>query len=400
VSERHCEVIVVGAGPAGSCTALKLAEAGHDVTLLERSHGPRDGIICTGIVGREAFGHLDIPAGATRDTIRRAHFYSPSGVRVDYEPNSPLAHIVDRTAFDTGLLTRAEEAGVEVKHGYEARGMRRTRTGVALECRNGSQQTLHARALVVATGHQPWLHRAAGFGDPPAWVKGVHADLPFEDVEAAELYFGNGVAPGFFAWAVPFGQGMARLGVLADSGARRLFRQFLETDAIRGRLGLDPSGAGRDTVTAAMRSRGIIQGPVTPSFADRALAVGEAAGQVKTTTAGGIYYGMIGGEIASEVLSDGLRRDRLDADWLSRYQTEWESRLGSEIDAGLELQRVAQNMSDPEIDRLFAALSGGLGAAVRQVIRFDWHKPALRVLFRGSRLRRFVTGRFATAEVA
>jgi digeranylgeranylglycerophospholipid reductase len=400
VIERHCEVIVVGAGPAGSCTALKLAEAGHDVRLIERSKGPRDGIICTGIVGREAFGYLDIPTGATKDTIRRAHFYSPSGVRVEYEPSVPLAHVVDRTTFDTGLLTRAEEAGVEVHYGYEARGVTRTERGIALECRNGSTRRFHAKALVVATGHQPWLHRAIGFGAPPKYVTGVHADLPFEGLEAAELYFGNDIAPGFFAWAVPFGDGRARLGVLANDGARRLFRQFLETEPIRSRLGVDLSNGGQDTVSAAMRSRGIIQGPVTPSYADRAVAVGEAAGQVKTTTAGGIYYGMIGGEIAAEILSDGLRRNLLDADFLSRYQTEWEARLGSEIDAGLELQRVAQGMSDAEIDQLFKALSGGLGAAVKQVVRFDWHKPALKVLFRGSRLRRMVARRFAAAEVA
>ncbi|MDH3733907.1 MAG: NAD(P)/FAD-dependent oxidoreductase [Gemmatimonadota bacterium] len=400
MSERHCEVIVVGAGPAGCFTALNLAEAGHEVTLLERSPGPRDGIVCTGIVGREAFGHLDIPDGSARDVIRRARFYSPAGVQVDFEPGTPLAHVVDRTAFDTGLLERAEEAGVEVRHGYEARGMHRTDNGVVLECRNGALTSLHARALVVATGHQPWLHKAAGFGSPPSWVTGVHADLPFEDLDAAELYFGNDVAPGFFSWAVPFGDGKARLGVLAENGAHRIFRKFLEIDPIRRRLGVDPADDPKDTIGRAMRSRGIVQGTVDPSYAERALAVGEAAGQVKTTTAGGIYYGMIGGEVAAEVLSDGLKRDRLDAAWLSRYQEEWESKLGSEIDAGLELQRVAQGMSDSDIDQLFKALSGGLGAAVRQVVRFDWHKPALKVLFRGSRLRRMVARRFAPAEVA
>ena len=112
------------------------------------------------------------------------------------------------------------------------------------------------------------------------------------------------------------------------------------------------------------------------------FAVGEAAGQIKTTTAGGIYYGMIGAGIAAEVLSAGLRTNQLSSAHLARYETAWKTRLGGEIDSGFELQRMGSAMSDPEIDELFTALNSGLGPAVRILIQFDWHQPALRALLK------------------
>ncbi len=378
------EVAVVGAGPAGSMAAMRLAELGHDVVLVDRHEHPRRRIICTGIVGREAYEHLRLPREAVVDTLRAARFHSPSGVTVSYEPSRPLAFVVDRTRLDGLLARRAEDAGATLLRGWTALGVAKDPDGltVTLLNGNGEPRPLRARALVVATGYQWRLHRPAGLGVPPAHITGVSADLPFRDLDAAELYFGNGVAPGFFAWAVPFGQGMARLGVLAPRGGRALFRTFLASRAIRSRLQVDPGEAGREMIRARTLSRAIVQGPVSPSYGDRVLAVGEAAGQVKTTTAGGIYYGMIGAGIAAEVLSAGLRENQLGAEYLREYERAWTGRLGGEIEAGLELQAIARTMSDPEIDRLFAALNDGLGPAVQHLVQFDWHRPALRALLR------------------
>lgn len=121
------EVCVVGAGPAGSETARRLATLGHDVILLDRSPGPREHIICTGIVGREAFERLDLPREPVVDAVPRARFRSPSGVEVVYEPRKPLAYVVDRTRFDDALARRAANEGARLLRGWEARGWRRRR---------------------------------------------------------------------------------------------------------------------------------------------------------------------------------------------------------------------------------------------------------------------------------
>lgn len=390
---REFEVVVVGAGPAGSHTAYHLARRGHDVALVDENDGPRCDVVCTGIVGGEAYARFDLDREAVRARIRRARFLSPSGVEVPYDPSEPFANVVDRTDFDDALAQRAVRAGATLLRGHAAREVEKRGDGVVVTAlTDAGERLLRARALVVATGHQRWLHESSGLGVPDSYVHGVHADLPFTGLEDAELYFGNEIAPGFFAWAVPFGDGTARLGVLVPQGGRGYFRRFLRRPAIRSRLRVPDGRDLDDWLHARLRSRGIVQGAVTPSYSDRVLAVGEAAGQVKTTTAGGIYYGLIGGEICAGVLSDGLRRDLLDRGFLARYEEEWRKALGAEIEAGFELQQVGRELDDREIDLLFRALQEGVAQVVRRVVQFDWHRPALKALFSRSRVRRVLTG--------
>ena len=382
------DALVVGAGPAGSWTARRLAERCFDVVLADENPGGRDEVVCTGIVGSEAWEQFELPSEAVRSIVGRADFLSPSGLSVPYEPTEPFARVVDRVAFDGILASRASDAGARLLRGWAARRVERgpAAVRVGFETPEGERE-IAARVLVVATGHQRWLHETAGLGTPDEYVHGVHADVPFTDLEGAELYFGNEVAPGFFAWAIPFEEGTARLGVLAPQKAHLHFERFLRKPAIRERLGF-PEDELLERATEALRSRAIVQGPVAPSAVDRVLAVGEAAGQVKTTTAGGIHYGIRGAEHAAGVLAERLPDDRLDAPSLAAYQEAWRAELMPEIEAGLELQRAVRGLSDGEIDQLFEALQGGLGAMVRAAVRFDWHRDALSVLFGDDRAGR------------
>lgn len=401
-----CDVVVVGAGPAGSFAAAELAMRGWDVALADENETPRRDIVCSGIVGAEAFQRYDLPWESVVDVVRRGRFVSPSGLDVAYDPpDPPLAYVVDRQRFDAALTDRATSSGAALYRGHAARAVRRDAGSIAVEARtrNGPGRFV-GRALVVATGHQRWLHEPAGLGLPPAYVHGVHIDVPFTDLDAAEVYFGRDVSPGYFAWAAPYGVGRARLGLLAPQRARSYFDAFVRSSRIGPRLGGDHEGTDRPMdgsvhglAEIRLKSRGIVQGAVRPSFADRAVAVGEAAGQVKTTTAGGIYYGLIGAETAAEVLDEGLRDDRLDRAFLQRYETRWWGRLGREIESGLELQRLGGRVDDPDVDELFAALNNGLGSTVRHLVRFDWHRPVLRELFRHDRIRRFIRGRAGIA---
>lgn len=393
-----CDVVVVGAGPAGSFAAAELAARDWEVALVDENEGPRRDIVCSGIIGAEAFHRYDLPREAVVDVVRRGRFVSPSGVEVAYDPpDPPLAYVVDRRRFDAALADRAVSAGATLYRGHAARAVRRGTGSIQVQARTRQgPRRFGGRAVVVATGHQRWIHEPAGLGSPPGYVQGVHLDLPFADIDAAELYFGREVSPGYFAWAAPYGTDHARLGLLAPQRARSLFDAFVRGPHILPRLGGRPDGVD-EAVQGRLSSRGIVQGAVRPSFADRVVAVGESAGQVKTTTAGGIYYGLIGAEIAAEVLHEGLKGDRLDREFLRRYESRWWERLGREIESGLELQRLGHRVDDPEVDELFVALSNGLGTTVRHLVRFDWHRPVLRELFRHEEVRRFMRGRAGVA---
>jgi digeranylgeranylglycerophospholipid reductase len=402
---RDYEVLVVGAGPAGSATARRLAELGHEVALVDENEGPRCEVICSGIVSLEAYRRFDLPRDAVVDVVRGSSFFSPAGERFHYRPPTPLAYVVDRTRFDARLAENAVAAGAVLLQGHAATRVRVSGTGVETMVRvAGHDQVLRSRALVVATGYRTRLHEQAGLGRPMRFVQGTHQQIPFEALEEAEVYFGRGVAPGFFAWAVPFGASAARVGLMTRRGGRNFLEDFVQSPAIRSRLGApahrssDPAAANGSSLGRIL-SRGIVQGPVTPSFATRVVAVGEAAGQVKTTTGGGLYYGLIGADLAAEILSSALMENRLSAEGLQPYHHTWLARFGHEIRSGLRLQRLGATLQDGEIEEIFRLLQGGLGSGMKRLVHFDWHRQALRLLFRSPGLQWMLARRVLQAAL-
>ncbi len=135
------------------------------------------------------------------------------------------------------------------------------------------------------------------------------------------------------------------------------------------------------------------------TYADRVLAVGDAAGLVKPTTGGGIYYSVVSGEIAAEVLSGrGWRRTICRPAALREYEQRWRSRFQSEFTAQLALRFVAQRMRDTDIDALFTlATTDGILPLVRQTARFNRHRDFILALLRHQPARRALFGRLASS---
>jgi len=129
-----------------------------------------------------------------------------------------------------------------------------------------------------------------------------------------------------------------------------------------------------DSMTRPPMFRAIAQGLVSPTYADRILTVGEAAGQVKTTTGGGIYYGMLGAETASAVVSRQLARGDLSRRALSEYERNWKQAIRREILIGYYARKIWSNLSDRQIENLFQlAKNDGVAPYVRNQGEFDWH---------------------------
>ena len=119
--------------------------------------------------------------------------------------------------------------------------------------------------------------------------------------------------------------------------------------------------------------------------------MGDAAGLVKPTTGGGIYYGLLSGRIAAETLLEGLATDRLDARSLRVYETRWRERLGPDIRAGLAFRAVASRLNDAGIRALVElARVDGLVPLLKQTADFNWHRNAALALLRNPSFRRIV----------
>jgi flavin-dependent dehydrogenase len=136
--------------------------------------------------------------------------------------------------------------------------------------------------------------------------------------------------------------------------------------------------------------------PLPRTYCDRLLAIGDAAGLVKPTTGGGIYYSIFSASLAADVLSDALRRDDLSADRLAPYEAQWRRRLSEDFEAQLRLRLVAHRMNDADIEALFElARTDGVMPIVRRTAKFNRHRELIIELLKHPPVRQLILRRLA-----
>jgi digeranylgeranylglycerophospholipid reductase len=381
------DAVVIGAGPAGSLTAGRLAARGFDVVLLEEHETVGQPVHCTGLLGFDAFEEFDLPRATILGLAEAAQFWGAAGQSVTIRSQKVRAAVIDRAALDAHLAARAEQAGAELRRGCRAETIDVHPDGVRVGGR-GLAPPIQARVCVLACGASYRFHRQLGLGVPQVFLQSAQLETPFPETETTEVEvrFGREVAPGGFAWLVPFhrdGQPHARIGLMTESRSRDRFVAFL--GVLCARAGVDPASVPQP------RLKMLPLGPVPKTFGDRVLAVGDAAGLVKPTTGGGIYYGLVSGALAADTLGEALVRDRLGASHLRRYESAWRRRLGQEIRVGLAFRRIAARLSDESIDSLIElARVNGIAQLLQDTASFNWHRKAAIALLADASFRKIV----------
>lgn len=382
------DVAIVGGGPGGLYAALHLARRGVDVVVFEEHEIPGRPVHCTGVLADEAFAEFDLPRSSVLNPLRTVVFTGPSGATIDYTTASAEAVVIDRSAFDQALAEQAQLAGAQLLVGRRVLDVAPSGSRVTLTLATG--ESAHARAAILACGANYAIQRRLGFGMPALHLQSAQRELAADTSGPVEVHFGHDVAPRGFAWAVPVQRphgAFVRVGLMCDGNARDRFSRFIA--AVGPRWGI----AAHEMTTAAPRTKILPLGPVARTYGPRVLAVGDAAGLVKATTGGGIYYSLLSARMAADVLTDALRTDQLDAPTLASYEYSWRQALGDEIDAQMELRRLSHHMSDADIDALFElARTDGVMPIVRRTAQFNRHRhlilsllnhpPARRLLMR------------------
>jgi digeranylgeranylglycerophospholipid reductase len=378
------DVLIVGGGPAGLSAASQLAAAGHDVALLEEHERFGDPVHCTGVLAAEAIDELDVPREVVLNPLTTARFFSPSGVDIAYTPASPEAVVIDRAAFDASLARAAHCAGATIERG--SRVVDIANCGSHVTVRTAAGQTIRGRALMLACGASYALQRRLGLGSPRVYLSSAQVEVPASRAGDVELYFGSEAAPRGFAWAVPVARAAGthvRIGLMCAEDAGEFFRRLI------GRVA--SAWGVNDALAVSPRRRLLPLSTIRRTYTDRVLAIGDAAGLVKPTTGGGIYYSIFSARIGAEVLADRLRRDDLRAASLAAYESRWRARLAPEFRAQLALRMLAQRLPDSAIDALFdLARTGGIMPIVRQTVRFNRHRDLIAELFRHPDARRIL----------
>ncbi len=381
---RRHDVIVIGGGPGGLFAAARLAERGHDTLLVEEHAEVGRPVHCTGILAREAFPEFGLGTGSILNALSHVRFNSPSGLQVDYDPTGVDAVVVDRAVFDEEIATRAAAAGARILAGQRVTRLASDASGVTVTVNGG--ETLEGKTAVLACGASYAFQRQLGLGMPSVYLASAQLELPASRGGDVEVFFGSQIAPAGFAWAVPVQRGEehhVRVGLMCDGDAGYYFSRLLER--VREAFGI--------TVAEGVqpRRRLLPLAAIRRTYADRIVAVGDAAGLVKPTTGGGIYYSLLSADLAAGSLHDALVSGDVSEARLSGYETAWRERLNAEFRSQLALRMLAQRLSDGEVDGLFnLAQTDGIMPLVYKTAQFNRHRDLITALFKHAEARKLL----------
>lgn len=363
---------MVGGGPVGSEVSYKAALAGYSVAVIEKRPDYSSPVCCTGIISLECVDSFAIDSCLIKRRFSSARFFSPSGSILHFARQEPLAAVVKRDNFDGFMAERAQKAGASFIFNTVASSLDfdldRVKIGTKQE---NTLSTVEGKLVVLATGASSSLLAERTEYCPSDIVMGAQAEVDAPEIDEVEIYCGKDVAPGFFAWLVPVSGGRALAGLLSRQNARGYIKKHLEKLKSDGKIR-------SDKVDIIYRPLALRQPGKT--VGDRLIVTGGAAGQVKPTTGGGIYYGLLSARIAVQVLDRALKTGDLSARVLAAYENGWKEILESELNSGRRTRATYEHLSDNEIDALFR-LGKTLGMerylSSMKNLSFDWHARAI-----------------------
>ncbi|MCB0994847.1 MAG: geranylgeranyl reductase family protein [Acidimicrobiales bacterium] len=310
-----CDLVVVGAGPAGTAAAITAARAGREVTLIDKAHFPRDKFCGDGLTAEalRLLDHFGVDPGDlpgwvdVHDVVVR----SPKGKLHRFPlPSDQTLHaaVCPRVDLDHALVKRAEAEGAQVLEGRTLTQLTEENDSVVISDQLGDR--IRARYLVAADGMWSTTRKLCGVSEP-GYLGDWHAFRQYftgvaPTAQQLVVWFEADLLPGY-AWSFPVGGGRANVGfgVHRSSGVptgrlKQLWPELLERPHIRDWLGPDarPDGPHRAwPIPAQLDGR--------PLSSGRVLFAGDATAATDPMTGEGIAQALLTGKLAAEALAHG-----------------------------------------------------------------------------------------------
>ncbi len=349
------DVLVAGGSIAGLAFAAEAAKKGARVLVAEEHAEIGEPEKCDGLVslrGLRKYGYPPKPE-VVQNEIGSALIHSPSDRQFAVNATALDVVVLDRSEFDRQVAESVVSNGAALRTGSRVSTVDVGPRGV--EAKVGDE-TVRAEYFVDATGPSS----SPKGGILPAAKYEIEADWVRQHV--VEVFMDAESYPGFFAWVIPYGKGRAKVGAAGHGiSPFKALDSFLEEK--------------EHTILRRVSAPIYIGGP-TPRFVQgRRILVGESAGQVKPTTAGGIMTSIAGAVLAAKWTCKSL--ETKDPSLLQGYQPEWEAAFLKEMRSMLRLRGVLEKLSNSDMDALVTTLATPKLILKLSQSDFDFHATAI-----------------------
>ncbi|MDW7732294.1 MAG: NAD(P)/FAD-dependent oxidoreductase [Methanolobus sp.] len=359
----YYDVVVVGAGPAGSVTAKTAAEKGLSVLLIEKRQEIGDPVRCAEGVSKVWLRkHINPDSRWICADVKGSRIYAPDGTMVEMAEEiagGEVGYVLERKLFDRALAYESAKAGAEVFVKTRA-------TGLIIEddfvkgvkiMHQGQERDVRCKIVIGADGVESKVGRWAGIDTS---LKPVDIETCAQflmggtgiDQDYCYFYLGNEIAPAGYIWIFPKGQDLANvgIGILGSKSGKKTAVEYLN-DFVADKypdariLEIDVGGVP-------------VSGSIERTTSNGLILVGDAARQSDPVTGGGIINAMEAGKIAGEVAYGAISAGDASAAKLNEYEKKWRSTIGLEIDNSLIVKNVFIKFTDKELNGLARSLKG------------------------------------------
>jgi digeranylgeranylglycerophospholipid reductase len=378
--KEEYDVIVVGAGPAGSTAARYAAEGGARVLMLEKDRDVGYPVRCAEAVSHEGVAQFIQPDPKwIATTVTKFRLVAPNGKEVVPRLDGP-GYVLERRLFDYDLARVAADAGAEVITKAYAYDLLKNELGHAIGVKalvKEQEAVFRSRVVIGADGVESRVGKWAGI-DTACSIHDMEscAQITLAGVQmdqgCLDFHFGDAVAPGGYLWVFPKGSTKANvgIGISAEEAKKKSALRYLEEFIARKYPNASVLTQIAGGVPCAKTCKTIVKNNV--------MLAGDAGHQVNPTSGGGIISGMIGGMLAGQVAAEAIQKN--DLSWLPEYEKRWHKRLGWRHEIFYNIKEAISDLSNETLNSILTAASKlpeekrTVGGVFRSAL---WNQPSM-----------------------
>ena len=349
------DVVIAGGSISGLLTAREVAKKGYSVLVLEEGFEVGTPDHCGGLVSKIALNDLEInPSEKIYDcAINNASIFSPSGKMLEINSKNQQIISIDRRQLDKQAAYQAQKYGAKiiVNSSYKEKTKEGVSTSIGdidckilVDCRGiGALVNDNRNGILLSAQYEVYAD----------WIVNGRVEVYFDQIKY----------PGFFAWIIPSGNGIGKVGVAGkDINTSKTIEEFLKHK-------------GKYSTIRKIFSPIWINGPIKNFVSKDIVIVGDAAGQSKPTTAGGIYSCGMGGIMAGNAIAKYLETN--DNSQLAQYQESWYSKFGKEFEKQQLARKVLQKIDNKTVDKIFDMITPEILSEISNKDDFDFHTASI-----------------------